>query len=824
MRVLAATGLCLPVLSVALAATATPPRFETEVLPLLQANCLSCHGAGAKQAGLDLSTPEAMLKGGMHGAALVRGVSAKSLLVRRVLDGSMPVGPKKLNPGQIDLLRRWIDAGARGRGATVAGDHWAFRPPVRPQVPRVRATGWVRTPVDAFVGARLEKAGIPLPLPASPHALVRRVFLDVLGVPPTPEEVDAFVSDRTPDAWARLVDGLLARPEYGERAARQWLDVVRYAETNGYERDGNKPQAWRYRDWVVNALNADKPYDRFVTEQLAGDELPDTDADSQIATTMLRLGTWDDEPAEPLLDRYDQLDDIVGTVSASILGVTLRCARCHDHKFEPFSQVDYHRVLACFEPLKRPQDGRTDLDRHVGTPAQVRAYQEADARMMVGEVSLADAAARALQGIAVERRPMLSAEVSKLLLAMPPDRTPAAVRSRTKELEVAARQIRDTASPSDRAALDTALNQLTELRGSLPPEPVRAYVLFEDSPTTDPTHLLIRGNPAEKGEVVPVGLPRILAPNPPAPPQPLARSTGRRLWLARWLTQANHPLTTRVIVNRIWQGHFGEGLVRSANDFGLMGQPPTDRALLDWLATELPRRGWSLKKIHRLILLSSTYRAGPAWNRAAAARDPNGVLIWRWKPRRLDAESVRDAMLSVAGKLNPARGGPSVYPVLPRSVLEGQSRPGDGWGKSDERDARRRSLYIFSKRSLRVPELEILDAPDTTSSCEARQTSTIAPQALTFLNGEFSREQATHLAARLLQEAGSDPAAVVRRAWRVVFSRPVEPGELRTSLEFLSRQEAQIRTDDPGLKDPAGAAREQFCLMLLNSNEFFYLS
>jgi hypothetical protein len=639
-------------------------------------------------------------------------------------------------------------------GAAPPRQHWAFVPPQRPAVPVPDNSAWVRTPIDAFVLARRERQGIPPAPPADRRTLLRRVYLDLIGLPPTPEEQRAFLEDTAPDAYERQVERLLASPHYGERWARHWLDVARYADTNGYERDGAKPSAWRYRDYVIDAFNRDKPYDRFLTEQLAGDEVDDADAETQIATTFLRLGTWDDEPAEPGVDRYDQLDDVLGTTAAAFLGVTLRCARCHDHKFEPFTQVDYYRLLAVFEPLRRPQNGRTDLDRVVGNARELAAYRGA----------LAAAAGALTPG------------------------TPALCKLAPQFVG---------------------------------PHPPRAYIWYEDG-SAPVTHVLHRGDPARPKQAVEPGVPAVLVPQQPEPPPPLTHSTGRRLWLARWLTHPDNPLVARVMVNRIWQHHFGRGLVANANDFGTMGEPPTHPALLDYLAAEFVARGWSVKALDRLIVLSSTYRLAAASGPEGARLDPKATLLCRWRPRRLDAEVMRDSMLAVSGRLNPQMGGPGVYPPLPRAVLEGQSRPGDGWGNSDPREAARRSVYLFVKRSLAVPELEVLDAPDTTSSCEQRLVSTVAPQALTFLNGDFANEQARALAGRLRREAGGGAAEQVRLAFELTLCRPPRAEELDAGLAFLAAQRPQIEAEG-GAADAERRALEAFCLVLLNTNEFAYL-
>jgi hypothetical protein len=611
-------------------------------------------------------------------------------------------------------------------------DHWAFQPIRQPALPAVRDRAWVRSPIDAFVLARLEAAGLRPAPPADKRTLLRRVYLDLIGLPPTPDEQHAFLVDDSPEAFAKVVDRLLARPEYGERWGRHWLDVVRYAESNGYERDGDKPSAWRYRDYIIDAFNNDKPYNRFVREQVAGDELPDWNAETQIATTFLRLGTWDDEPADPLVDSYDQLDDVLGVTATAFLGLTIRCARCHNHKFEPFSQADYYRLLAVFQPLKRPQIGRKELDWSIGNDA-------------------------------------------------------------------------------DRAAW--------KARGETAP---KAYIWHEDGPKAPATRILKRGNPSMEGDEVTPGLPAVLVRQQPTPPAPLAHSTGRRLWLARWLTDKENPLTARVMVNRVWMLHFGKGLAATPNDFGLMGEAPSHPRLLDFLAARFLAEGWRLKPIHRLLVLSNTYRTSAA---SAGPEEQDArrlALFGRWRQRRLEAEAVRDSVLAIGDQLNRQMQGPSVYPPLPRAVLEGQSRPGNGWGKSDARESARRSIYIFAKRSLAPPELELLDTPDNTSSCEQRMTSTTAPQALTLLNGAFMHEQAAHFAARLRREVGADSAAQIRLAFELALCRPPSAEESKLAVDFLARQQRQIESEGQAVGDARQRALAGLCLVLLNTNEFVY--
>jgi hypothetical protein len=492
-------------------------------------------------------------------------------------------------------------------------------------------------------------------------------------------------------------------------------------------------------------------------------------------------------------------------------------------------------MLAVFEPLKRPQLGRADLDRPVGGPAELAAYREGTAR--------ADAAVAAVQreldglkrhvqerllgGAAGTKPSALPADAVAAFQAEPTQRSnsqKALVKKYGDELE---KEIREAASAPEKEQRERLEKQIAGINAARPKELPHAYIWYEDDPEAPVTHVLHRGDPTRPRQEVAPAVPTVLTRQQPDPPKPLARSTGRRLWLARWLTGPDNPLTARVMVNRIWQHHFGRGLVASANDFGVVGDPPTHPELLNWLAAEFMAGGWHVKALQRLIVLSSTYQAAGTFQSEAARVDPKDALLWRWRQRRLEAEAVRDSILAVSGRLNPQAGGPGIYPQLPRAVLEGQSRPGDGWGKSDEQQMARRSIYIYVKRSLAVPELEVLDAPDTTSSCEARPVSTIAPQALTFLNGEFINEQARHFAARLQREAGGEAPARVQRAFELALCRPPRPDEMQASLDFLAVQQRQIEAELRKVhKDPGSAAQralEAFCLVMLNTSEFVYV-
>jgi hypothetical protein len=566
-----------------------------------------------------------------------------------------------------------------------------------------------------------------------------------------------------------------------------------------------------------------------VTEQLAGDELPDATAETMIATTFLRLGTWDDEPADPLVDRYDQLDDVVKSVSATFLGLTLSCARCHNHKFEPFSQLDYAGLAAFFEPLKRPQNGREDLDVMVGSQAELRGYQEAAQRC--------DAVLRILQ----EQAQALSEQVRARHFAagktslkpeaweaqrLPPDKRNDVQKKLVKETEAQLNEeLQGTETSDERRQREGFAAAVSAIEAGRPTPLPRAYIWQEPSGPLPESQVFRRGNPETPAGVVPPQFPAVLiAANqallvPPAE----ARTSWRRLSLARWLTSPANPLTARVAVNRIWQGHFGEGLVRTENDFGVMGASPSHPELLDWLAHSFQEGGWRTKDLHRLIVLSNTYAQASTRREDAQRVDPDNQLLARFPYRRLEAEPVRDAVLAVSGRLNPQMDGPGVYPKISPEVLASQSRPGNGWGAYDAAAASRRSIYVFVKRSLLVPLLDLLDLPDTTAACEQRNVSTIPTQALTLLNGEFMHEQAALFAERLVAERGSQPERQVERAYELALSRPPTAAEKAAALAFLERQQAGIEKEGPAATPSGKSALQALCLVLFNLNEFFYV-
>jgi hypothetical protein len=625
--------------------------------------------------------------------------------------------------------------------------HWAFVPPTQPAVPDVADAAWPRNPIDRFILTELEAFDLH-PAPEADRAtLLRRLRFDLTGLPPTPEEVLAFLADDRPDAYERVVDRLLASPAYGERQAQHWLDLARHADSDGFEFDAVRPDAWRYRDWVVRAFNADLPYDRFVTLQTAGDEVEPGDADAFIATGFNRGYPDMVDLNDQGLRRQNALNDITETTGLVFLGLTIGCARCHDHKADPIPQADFYRLQAFFTPSRFRDDF---------------AVSEADER----------------------------AEYERRLAGW--------------EAEVAALEGRLRDAPdSEKPRLARSLERLKK---DGRPRPPQARGLDEDGGATPPTFLLVRGDFASKGAEVAPGFPTAVATDAPRI-EPTGRSTGRRTALARWLTAPENPLTARVMVNRLWQQHFGRGLVATPSDFGTMGEPPSHPELLDWLAVEFIEHDWSLKYLHKMIVTSSTYRQSTRHDESAAETDPENALLAHQARRRLDGEAIRDALLAASGEIQRAMGGPGVFPELPPELAKLNAQ-GVAWPVSPEaRDRNRRSLYVFVRRNLRYPFFEAFDRPDTNASCPRRPSTTIAPQALALLNGGLARDAAQALAARIGAEAGDDADARVERAFLLIVNRPPDDREWQLAREFLAESG---RLDD-------------LALALLNASAFLYL-
>ncbi len=819
-------------------ASGDAPDFVSDIAPILETRCHACHGSGAEQGEYRLDLRDRAFRGGGSGvSAIVPGDSGASLLYRYVSglgEIRMPPTEPYLTPAEVERVRLWIDAGADWP-AEVSGEvqpaevseverargHWAFRPVARPSPPPVRdpsLAARMRNAIDAFVIAKLESRRWKPSPPAEPRQLLRRVHLDLTGLPPTIEEQEDFLRDPTPSALDGVIEELLARPAYGERWARHWLDLVRYADTNGYERDAIKPSVWRYRDYVIRSLNQDKPFDRFAIEQIAGDELPDVSPETLIATGFHRLGPWDDEPADPLTDRYDQLDDLVRTTSEVFLGLTLGCARCHNHKFEPLTARDYYSMTAVFAPLRRPQAGRTELLRPIGTRRDLEAWDRRDARISEIEVRIESIRGRVRAEFLRSGRSGLPGRAVRAFLTPESERDQVQVATANEFSNQLARKLEEAMPAADGRRIAELEERICELHAETPTTD-SAYILHEPAERPAPSYLLVRGNASNPGPEVGPATPEVLESRARFPEWNEGNRTSlRRMTLAKWIADPLNPLTARVLVNRIWQFHFGEGLVRTPSDFGLMGDPPTHPELLDWLARRFIESGWSLKTLHRLIMTSSTYRMSKRWRPEYGRQDPANLFLWRVPYRRLEVEAIRDSMLAVTGRLNSVVFGPSMYPRVPAAALAGSSDPDKIWKPFDERDASRRTIYAFVKRSMVVPMLEVLDLCDTTKSSPMRINTSVPTQALELFNGEFVNRQARYLAERLVEDAPGDPDGQIDLAFRMALARPPTGRESESMLALLAEEAGRSGKGADATID----ALTQVCRVLFNLNEFAY--
>ena len=986
--IFAASSLHVLVMSVLLLsssrAIAQPPEpvdFGRQIQPILARRCYACHGPDKAEGDLRFNRKETVFSALKSGKlAVVPHDLSGSELIRRVTstddsDRMPPEGPP-LTPSQIGLLKTWIEQGADWK------EHWAFDAPRSQPLPAVKNERWVRNPIDAFVLSKLESRGLNPAPPAEKAALLRRVTFDLTGLPPTLDELKSFVGDESSNAYEKVVDRLLQSEHFGEHQARHWLDVVRYADTNSFERDGPKPNAWRYRDYVIRSFNRDKPYDRFIKEQLAGDELPDGGNDGLIATGFYRLGQWDDEPADRLLAGYDVLDDIITTTAQGFLGLTVNCARCHDHKIDPVPQRDYYSLLAFFKGVTPNGNSNPHVERPVfETDAEkvdydtamkahkdkLRNFQatitaiEIDFRKRVGSTGavsgavdlcelqyrfyrdsweslpnfenlkpetvgkldggffdLSPATRETSFGFVFEGTLVVPADgdyefsldsddgsrltvagvqvvlydgihsigqsrsgkislkqgptpirldyfqggggkgltvtwagpgFERKLLSEPNDNRDASANRRKHRQEfesLIASKGPTVLGASIYEEYKSFVHQLEELRNHKV-EPPSALCVTESGPNPPETMLLKRGNPQSPGEKVVPAFLTILGGDAAVIPTAAAGATtsGRRTALANWIASSTNRLTARVMVNRIWQHHFGRGIVRSPNNFGLLGDPPTHLELLDWLALDFMRGSsateggnssfsgepWSIKRMHKQIVMSSTYRmssrtAGDAASAKDGSRstslsdaikvDPLNNLFWRHDMRRLSAEEVRDSILAVSGQFNSKMYGPGVFPEISDEVKAGQSVPGSGWSDSSPEDRVRRSVYVQVKRSMVLPILSDFDFADTDSSCAARFTTTQPTQALGMLNGKLLNEQAVAFAWRLRKEAGTEVYQQVSLGCRLALEREPDESMIRRSLQLIDA----LKTKH-GLSSEK--ALEQFCLMIFNLNEFVYL-
>lgn len=849
------------------------PVSQLDVEPIMLLRCTVCHGLRHQEGGLDLRTRASMLKGGKSGPAIVLGKPDESLLIRKIRAGDMPpkrrmleVGVKPITDTETDKVARWIAQGAPeiAPPADVAGTpadtlvtdqdrrFWAFQPPRRVDPPRVGHEDRVRNPIDAFILQKLEEKGLSLSPEADKLTLLRRVTFDVTGMPPEPAEIDAFLADHRPDAYEKLVDRLLASPKYGEHWARYWLDLAGYADSEGgkLSADHPRPYAWRYRDYVIRSFNADKPYDRFLLEQIAGDELADYERapritremmDDLIATGFLRMGpdSTSEREVNFVDDRLDVIADEIDVFSSGVLGLTMKCARCHSHKYDPLPQRDYYRLAAVFKGAYDEHDWLSPLYDKEKTLGRLLPYVDPDAtpfellerdrrreerdRELKKQIDALKESLR--QKAEPVKKKILDERLAKLPKPLQDDlrnviATPADKRSEVQKYLAGKFDLTLQVEESDLEAADAGYRKQAEeihkqmdlLEARLIPEP-RIQALW-DRGEPSPTYILRRGSPSNFGPWVSPGVPAVLTaglkPYEVMPPWPGAAKTGRRLALARWLTQPGHPLTSRVMVNRIWARHFGQGIVKTLGNFGHTGSPPTHPELLDWLATEFVRQGWRIKAVQRLILTSSTYRQSSAVTPEMEKADQDNLLLGRMPLKRLEAEELNDAILFVAGRLNETRFGPP-DPVYVRD--DGLVTPldtGAGW---------RRSIYLQQRRSELPTMLQAFDYPAMSPACLERSQSNVAPQALQLLNDATIRHLADDFAGRVLRDAGTDPVKQVDRAFRAALSRPPLPEEKKAALETLGK----LRSAAAGSPDADRLALGKFCHTLLNSAAFLYV-
>lgn len=760
--------------------------FESKVLPLLVENCQSCHGEKKQKGGLRLDSAEGVRKGGKDGAILVAGQPAQSRIITAIsyTDKDLQMPPEdRLSPQQVEILTQWVAMGAPWSGDKIADagavkkpskkriiteadrQFWSFQPPNQVEPPKIDDGGWCKNAVDRFVLAKLVAEGLRPANEADRHTLVRRAYLDMHGLPPTLQQVDEFVNDSSPDAWEKLVDRLLASPRYGERMARHWLDLVRYAESDGYKADGYRPNVWPYRDYVIRSFNEDKPYSRFLSEQIAGDELNPDDPQVLIGTEFMRNGIYEYNQRDVKKHWQNMVDEITDVTSDAVLGLSMGCAKCHDHKFDPILQADYYRFEAFFSPLLPKQDA-------ILATTEERARFDEQEKIWEAKTAEIRAKLDAIEGTFI----LKAAEAQ--IIKFPPEiqeiiRKPAGQRTPYEEqiAQLAGRQAYDK---TDSGAVkvtgpkkdehEALVRQLAAFDG-IKPKALQTSLLISDvGPVAPPT--IIPGDKEMRD--VGTGYPTVLANQPLETPaiKPANDSTGRRTALAQWLTQPNHPLTSRVIVNRLWQYHFGRGIVGTSSDFGKLGDRPSHPELLDYLAVELVNNGWSLKRINKLILMSATYRQSSTrpMPDEAKGKDPDNHLLWKYPARRLDAEQIRDGMLLVSGELKLDAFGPGVDPSSPRL-----------------------SIYTKVVRNNRDPLLEAFDVPDTFSSSADRNRTTTPTQSLLMINGDNALKRAEMFAVRLRGMKLSGPAAVVDAAWQLTYGRMPSEHERQAAVKFLAR-------------------------------------
>jgi mono/diheme cytochrome c family protein len=860
-------------LAVALAASVSAdesakPLFERDIAPILSANCWKCHGMENRKAGLDLRTPPLVFRGSDKEPVIVKGSAESSPLFQKISSGAMPPGKLlKLSKEQVELVRRWIDSGAEAArrydeltkaeapDVTDKDRHfWAFQQPVRPAVPNVRQTQRISTPIDNFVLAKLEEKKLGFAPPADPRTLIRRAYLDLLGFPPAPEEVDAFEADRSAGAWERLVDRLLANPHFGERWGRSWLDAAGYADVNGIDTNVVTIRAgegkWRYRDYVVRAFNQDKPYDRFLTEQIAGDEMVDWRSAKKftpemreflIATGFLRNAADDTDNNELniALIRFRVLQLTIQNVTSNVLGLTVGCAQCHTHKYDPIPQRDYYRMMAIFTPAYNPQSWPQSKDRFLPDvpPAEKQEIDRRNAEL--------DKQVKPLhEQLAAIRKPYEQQLLDKKLMGIPESlradakaavNTPAEKRSDLEKylvkklgamLTSSIAEAESTLNVDDQTKYKAVQDQIRPIEAQR-----RSYEKLEalyDVGPPPPSYFLRRGNHETPIVEVQPGVLSVLTEpgrSPLIAPSAMnGQTSGRRLAFARWLTEPNTPasgLVARVVVNRIWQQLFGEGIVNPPDNFGHSGALPSHPELLDWLATEFVRTGWHIKPMIKEMMLSSAYTQSSQRTDAvqADAVDPGDRLLWRMRLRRLEAEAIRDSILTASGKIDLTMGG------APEPM---DYRP-DGMVVVSEKDLSsptaqfRRSLYMFQRRSFNMTMLSVFDEPVMDTNCTRRNSSAVVLQSLALLNDGFMLDQADFFAQRVAKEAGADVNRRIDFAFRVALGRYPSEKERSWSVESLNQFKDRFRGAQTAPEEANQKAVAALCHTLMNTNEFLYI-
>ena len=851
--------------------------FETHVVPILRAYCWKCHGSEGRAGGLDMRTLPLLLAGGKSGTAVNRGSAEKSLLYQKLASGEMPPG-KELKPTEASLatLRAWLDSGAaanyEGGPLTPAeapritdSDRawWAFRKPVRPAVPMVRRQDRLRSPIDAFVLQRLEEKGLSFSPDAAPRTLIRRLYSDLIGLPPSPLEVEEFLTDPSPDAYPKLVERLLDSPHFGERWGRHWLDAAGYVDTFHADNDATiieeREGIWKYRDYVIRSFNRDKPFDRFLLEQLAGDELLDwrnaADFTPELKETLIATGFLRQaaEVGGSANETHQVIYDTVQIISSNLLGLTVHCAQCHTHKFDPITHADYYRLLAFFTPAYDPQNWKSSKERFL---ADVSA---ADKQSIDAHNAEVDRRVAEVQKQVAQTREPFQRKLFETKLATVPEPVRAdaksAVETPAEKRSEVQKYLADKLGPLLKvtpAEIDQALDETARLKAAELNQRIaefnttkRSYgkiqALWDLGPPPR-TYLARRGDFQTPGANVTAGVPAVLD-DPARPfelpaPAPGSPVNGYRSALAHWLTQPDHPLTARVFVNRVWQQYFGRGIVATPDNFGASGSMSSHPELLDWLAVEFTAKSWSVKDLHRLIVNSTVYRQAsstrtdePAENGVGAASDasqsadatvvdPDNILLSRMPLRRLESEIVRDSILAVSGALDRTPGGPPV-PLKPN---EDGSVEIDVAKQPTPTSQFRRSLYLFNRRNYQLTELSIFDQPIIAHNCTRRTSTAVVLQSLAMLNGPFIFTQAERFAERVKQTAQMDADRRIAIAFQLAFCRPPRATEHSASRDFLARQAARYQEQKKlAPEQSADAALVNLCQMLLNANEFLYV-